>query len=186
MKNAILVPGRPDKDQHYDPNLPSNSQNYWFAWLQRQLILNDILAASIEPPMPFRPRYDEWVREFERFDIHPDTILVGHSCGGGFLIRYLSEHKDIKCGKVVLVAPWINPHDNPDSDTADFFHFDIDSEFPARTDGVSVLVSSDDHPDVAETVKILEDKVPMAQVRYFDGRGHFKENNLPEVMDTII
>lgn len=76
MKNAILVPGRPDKDQHYDPDLPSNSQNYWFAWLQRQLILKDVHTVSIEPPFPFRPRYGEWKREFERFDITPETILV--------------------------------------------------------------------------------------------------------------
>lgn len=53
MSNAILVPGRPDKDQHYDSSLPSNSQGYWFAWLQRQLILKDIQAVSIEPPFRF-------------------------------------------------------------------------------------------------------------------------------------
>lgn len=160
MKNAILVPGRPDKDQHYDSALPSNSQNYWFAWLQRQLILNDVLAVNIEPPMPFRPRYDEWVKEFERFDVGPDTILVGHSCGGGFLVRYLSEHKNLTCGKVVLVAPWINPDDDPASDSADFFHFDIDTRFPERTAETTVLLSSDDYPSVVKTVAILEEKVP--------------------------
>ncbi len=107
--NAILVPGRPDKDEHYNPNSPSNSEAHWFSWLKRQLILKDIHAVSIEPPFPFRPRYQEWVKEFERFDILPDTILVGHSCGGGFLVRYLSEHNYLHVGRVALVAPWINP-----------------------------------------------------------------------------
>jgi len=92
MINAILVPGRPDKDQHYNQNVPSNSENYWFSWLKRQLIIHDLKADAIEPPMPFRPSYDVWKKEFERFDITPDTILIGHSCGGGFLIRWLSEN----------------------------------------------------------------------------------------------
>jgi predicted alpha/beta hydrolase family esterase len=93
MKNAILVPGRPDKDEHYDPKRTSNSEDHWFSWLKRQLILKDIHAVAIEPPFPFRPRYEDWKKEFERFDITPETILVGHSCGGGFLVRYLSETK---------------------------------------------------------------------------------------------
>ena len=53
MKNAILVPGRPDKDLHYDPEFPNNSENYWFSWLKRQLIVEDIQADTIEPPLPF-------------------------------------------------------------------------------------------------------------------------------------
>jgi predicted alpha/beta hydrolase family esterase len=156
MHNAILVPGRPDKKQHYDPTLPSNSEDHWFSWLKRQLILQDIHAASIEPPFPFRPRYDEWVREFERYDILPDTILVGHSCGGGFLVRYLSEHVDLHVGSVLLVAPWINPDDEPASDTADFFKFIIDKNFPSRTEKTTVFISSDDYPSVIETVDILK------------------------------
>ena len=171
--NAILVPGRPDKDEHYDPKRTSNSEDHWFSWLKRQLILKDIHAVSIEPPFPFRPRYDEWLQEFERFDIIPDTILVGHSCGGGFLVRYLSEHKDTKVGKVVLVAPWINPLNYEVSDTADFFDFQIDPKFPERTKGVTVFISSDDEPSVVKTVDILEDTVPTLQFKRYTNKGHF-------------
>ncbi len=182
MTNAILVPGRPDKDQHYDPSLPSNSQNYWFAWLQRQLILNDIHAVSIEPPFPFRPRYSEWKKEFERFDIMPETILVGHSCGGGFLVRYLSEHRDLKVGKVILVAPWTNPLSYEDSDTADFFEFEIDPDFPSRTADTVVFISSDDEPSVVKTVDILKEKVNGLQLREYTDKGHFKTTEFPELL----
>lgn len=173
MKNAILVPGRPDKDEHYDPTRPSNSEDHWFSWLKRQLILKDIHAVSIEPPFPFRPRYDDWKKEFERFDLTPETILVGHSCGGGFLVRYLSEHKDLQVGKVVLVAPWINPLKYEVSDTADFFDFEIDPDFPARTKGVTVFISSDDEPSVVKTVDILTDKVSDLNIRNYANKGHF-------------
>ena len=190
MKNAILVPGRPDKDEHYDPKRPSNSEDHWFSWLKRQLILKDIHAVSIEPPFPFRPRYDEWKREFERFDITPNTILVGHSCGGGFLVRYLSEHKDLTVGKVGLVAPWINPLEYEVSDTADFFDFEIDPEFPSRTQSTAVFISSDDEPSVVKTVDILKDKVHGINYREYTDKGHFVTSTLggevfPEVLSEV-
>ena len=191
MKNAILVPGRPDKDEHYDPKRPSNSEDYWFSWLKRQLILKDIHAVSIEPPFPFRPRYNEWKKEFERFDITPDTILVGHSCGGGFLVRYLSENRDLKVGKVVLVAPWINPDNYEVSDTADFFKFDIDPEFPSRSGGVTIFISSDDESSVIETVNILKEKVHGLELREYSDKGHFTIDELgtvefPELLEAVL
>lgn len=189
--NAILVPGRPDKDEHYDPKRPSNSEDHWFSWLKRQLILRDIHAASIEPPFPFRPRYDEWKKEFERFDLTPETILVGHSCGGGFLVRYLSEHKNLRVGKVALVAPWINPDNDPASDTADFFDFAIDPDFPAHTAGVTVFISSDDYPAVVETVDILRNKVHGLRFKEYANKGHFvvdsmKTTEFPELLEEIL
>jgi len=189
--NAILVPGRPDKDQHYDPNRPSNNQDFWFGWLQRQLILKDIHAVSVEPPFPFRPRYEEWRREFERFDVNQKTILIGHSCGGGFLVRYLSEHKNLQVGKVFLVAPWINPDNNSESDTADFFDFEIDGNFPERTRQTSVYISSDDYSDVVKTVEILKEKVRGLTFHEFSDRGHFTKNApdpraFPELLEEIL
>ncbi|HSX31378.1 MAG TPA: alpha/beta hydrolase [Candidatus Saccharimonadales bacterium] len=189
--NAILVPGRPDKDEHYDPTRPSNSEDHWFSWLKRQLILKDIHAVAIEPPFPFRPRYDEWQKEFERFDITPETILVGHSCGGGFLVRYLSEHKDLQVGKVALVAPWINPENWAASDTADFFNFTIDSLFPNHTKGVAVFVSTDDEPSVVKTVDLLRSKVPGLNLKEYTDKGHFCLENLgtvefPELLAAVL
>ena len=186
MKNAILVPGRPDKDQHYDPGLPSNSEEYWFSWLKRQLILNDIHTISIEPPMPFRPRYEEWKKEFEHCDITPETLLVGHSCGGGFLVRYLSEHKGLTFGQVVLVAPWINPDNNPESDTADFFNFEIDPSFPSRAKSVTLFYSTDDHPSVIDSVGIISEKANGLNIKKYTDRGHFKQSTFPELLAEIL
>jgi predicted alpha/beta hydrolase family esterase len=189
--NAILVPGRPDKDQHYDPKRQSNSEDYWFSWLKRQLILKDIHADSIEPPFPFRPRYDEWKTEFERFDARPDTILVGHSCGGGFLVRYLSENKNLKVGKVVLVAPWTNPLNYEVSDTADFFQFSLDPDFASRTRGVTAFISSDDEPSVVKTMEILKEGVTGLKLKEYTDRGHFMfsprgNKEFPELLELLV
>jgi len=141
--------------------------------------------------MPFMPRYEEWKREFERFDIIPETILVGHSCGGGFLVRYLSEHKDIRVGRVVLVAPWINPDNNPRSDTADFFDFAIDPDFTSRTRGVTIFVSNDDEPSVVKTVDILRSTVKNLVIRQYTDKGHFTLERLgtvefPDLLTEVV
>lgn len=61
MRNTILIPGRPDKDEYYDPNQPSNSNNHWFPWLTKQLQIRDIFTVAIEPPKPWQP--DIWKTE---------------------------------------------------------------------------------------------------------------------------
>ncbi len=191
MKNAILVPGRPDKEEYYNPKYPTNSNNHWFPWLSKQLQIHDIFAVAVEIPEPYSPSYDVWKREFERFDISPETILVGHSCGGGFLVRWLSENRDRNVGKVVLVAPWINPENNPVSDTADFFNFEIDPNLVSRTAGVTIFNSDNDQETIHQSVLIIRDTVNNITYKEFPNKGHFCSEDLktvefPELAEEIL
>lgn len=181
MKNAILVPGRPDKERYYNSKYPTNSNSYWFPWLSKQLQIHDVFAVAIEVPEPYSPRYDVWKREFEKFDITPETVLVGHSCGGGFLVRWLSENKDKFVGKVVLVAPWINPENNPASDTADFFEFEMDPDLVSRTAGVTIFHSDNDQETIHRSVQIIRDTVKNIAYKNFKDKGHFCFDDLKTV-----
>ena len=191
MKNAILVPGRPDKEEFYDPAEPTTSNNHWFPWLTKQLMLHDILTVSIEMPAPWQPRYEAWKREFERFEITEDTLLVGHSCGGGFLVRWLSEHRQARVGKVVLVAPWLNPDDNPASDTADFFHFNIDADIVSRTRGMIIFNSDNDGDSIHKSVSKIRSAVTAVGYREFHDYGHFCKEDMntlafPELAQELL
>ncbi len=186
MKNAILLHGKPSKEGYYNPDRPAQSNAHWFPWLQHQLLLKDILAQTPEMPRPYAPVYEEWREIFEGFLITDETILVGHSCGGGFLIRYLSENK-IKVGKVALVAPWIDPQDTMKSD---FFDFTFDN-FVDRTDGVHVFYSKDDHEDMRITVDTLMEKCPEIILHTFLNKGHFvlrdmETQEFPELRDVLL
>jgi predicted alpha/beta hydrolase family esterase len=181
MKNAILVPGRPDRDVYYDPSRPTNSNDYWFPWLSKQLMMKDIFTVSLEIPNPWQPRYDVWKKELERFELMPDTLLVGHSCGGGFLVRYLSENQGLHVGRVILVAPWVNPNNKPHSDTADFFMFDMDKKIASRTKGLSVFYSTDDSSDVLKTVDLIRQNIEGIRFREFSDKGHFMIGDLGSV-----
>src|SRR5579872_6534321 len=120
MKNAIILHGRPSEDEYYDPTMPSTSNAHWFPWLQKQLIVHDIKADAPEVPLAFNPQWDIWPREAERFTIGPETILIGHSTGAGFWVRYMSERPTLQVEKVVLVAPWLNARQE---EKIDFFDF---------------------------------------------------------------
>lgn len=189
MKNAILLHGKPSKKEYYDPNVPALGNAHWFPWLQKQLLIRDIFAVTPEIPNSWKPDYPTWKKEFERFDIIPDTILVGHSCGGGFLVRYLSEAKDLKVGRVVLVAPWLDP--NREEGTGDFFDFTIDPELTNRTVSLTIFDSDDDHSSVHESVRIIRETVKNIKYRQFHNYGHFclrdmKTEQFPELLNEVI
>lgn len=154
------------------------------------MIVRDIHANPVETPFPFKPRYEAWKKEFERFNVNSETILVGHSCGAGFLIRYLSEHKDLQVGKVALVAPWTDPEGYEVVDVADFFDFKLDPEFPLITNGVTVFISSDDEPSVVKTADILKENVKGMNFKEYKDKGHFTKDDyksgFKELLEVVL
>jgi predicted alpha/beta hydrolase family esterase len=189
MKNAIILHGGPTKKEYYDPDLPSESNAHWLPWLQTKLLKLDIPAATPEVPRAFDRNWAVWTKEVERFDITPETVLVGHSTGAGYFVKYLSIHPEIIVGKVVLVAPWLDPEAKH---TKHFFDdFEIDPGFPARTAGITVFYSDDDQNDVQQTIAILREKAPEITFREFHGYGHFCYENMktiafPELLEEVV
>ncbi|MCA9325370.1 alpha/beta hydrolase [Candidatus Saccharibacteria bacterium] len=168
--NTIIVHGSPDSDEYYSDEFPSASNSHWLPWLQKQLMIKDIKADTPEMMFPFKPDYDHWKTEAERFEIGPDTMLVGHSCGGGFWVRYLSEHPDLKVGKVVLVAPWLDPNNVRKTD---FFDFEIDPDLVKRTKGITIFNSTNDHQGIHWSVEMIRQSVKDIKYVEFDDYGHF-------------
>jgi predicted alpha/beta hydrolase family esterase len=183
MRNAIIVHGMPGRDEYYDPAVPSASNHHWLPWLSKQLLVREIPAACPEMFRAFEPDYPTWRREFERFDVTPQTLLVGHSCGGGFLVRWLGEHPTVRVGTVVLVAPWIDPDRHL---TSDFMVFDLDGDLVSRTQGLHIFGSDDDADTILRSVAILRDALPAARYREFPGAGHFLEPTFPELLVTLL
>ena len=188
MKNAIILHGLADKDEYYDPKLPASSNDHWFPWIQRQLILKDLKADTPEVPYPFKFDWNAWVREVERFEIAQSTTLIGHSMGGGFWVRYLSEHPELNIDKLVLVAPWLNLRHE---EVTNFFDFDLDPGIVEHTNSLVLFGSDDDHPDVQASVNYLRDKLPNIIYKEFHNYGHFcyrdmKTDVFPELLQAIL
>lgn len=188
MKNAILLHGMPSEKEYYKSGGVPMSQKHWFSWLQKELTLRDIKVEAPDLPEPYKPDYEKWKKVFERFPVSEETILVGHSCGGGFLVRWLSENK-INVGKVALVAPWINALDP--RPVPGFFDFRIDPELVSRTNGMSIFISLDDDYEELETAEMLKLKLKDIKIMQFTDKGHFTIGDMgteefPELVEFLI
>lgn len=187
MKSAIILHGRPSKEEYFNSDGSSPSNSHWLPWLQQQLIINGVLTQTPEMPNAYLPVYEDWCKIFEQFKIDKDTILVGHSCGAGFLLRWLSENK-ISVGKVVLVAPWIDPTKKLQND---FFNFEIDKDLLHRVKEFCIFISKDDEKSIIDSVEIITKNLPHVEVKWFEDKGHFtlgdmKTEKFPELLDFIL
>ncbi|EKD66670.1 MAG: hypothetical protein ACD_49C00023G0013 [uncultured bacterium (gcode 4)] len=187
MKTAIIIHGMPSKKDYFNPKWDSESNCHWLPWLQKQLIVNNILAQTPEMPEPFLPQYNEWKKEFERFDINENTILVGHSLWAGFIVRWLSE-SDVKVGKVVLVAPWINVNKEED---INFFDFEIDKNLNLKSTKLKVFASSNDDNAIKNSVDKLKNEILNLDIKNFENMGHFcfrdmNTREFPELLEFLI
>jgi predicted alpha/beta hydrolase family esterase len=188
MKNAIILHGRPSKAEYYGEKFPSMSNAHWLPWLQAQLLKKDIIAVTPEVPFAFAPEWSRWVKEVNRFEIGPETILVGHSTGAGFWVRWLSDNPDAKVGKVVLIAPYL---DVEKQEEPEFFDFTLDKNISSRTGGLTIFHSDNDQASVQSTTKLLRNELKDFKYVEFHNYGHFtigsmKTPEFPELLEECL
>jgi uncharacterized protein len=192
MKQVILIHGLPNKEEVLGDVWPSPSNAHWLPWIQKQLTQQDVLCQSLEMPKSYNPTYKEHERVLNQMEISNETILVGHSCGGGFLVRYLSEHKELSPKKTILIAPWLDPKGylKEINSESDYFDFKIDSNLTTRTK-LFCVYSTDDELDITESVEIINNQLPETVMCTFKNKGHFTEPDLgtkefPELLEIIL
>jgi len=143
----------------------------------------------IYPNMPNmrNSRYEEWKLWFEKalLLLTDEVILVGHSLGGTFLVKYLSENDfSKKITALHLVAPPYDTEVNKES-LADFALSSTVENISEKADKIFIYQSKDD-PEVAfaDAEKYKRD-LPMAELIAFEDRGHFLQEDFPELIDKI-
>ena len=96
MKRAYILHGCCDEEEYFSDEYPSPSNAHWLPWLQKNLLQKGYDCQTPEMPKPYAGIYKEWKAQFELYPVDENTSLIGHSCGCGFFLRWLSEyrHKD--------------------------------------------------------------------------------------------
>lgn len=120
-KNCIIIHGCPsDAEKAMNPETRTYDK-HWIPWLKKNLLTAGIITETPLMPDPWVPSYQKFKTEFERYEVGENTILVGHSCGSAFLVRWLGETKR-KIFKLILVAPWKIP-DKDDEFRKEFYTY---------------------------------------------------------------
>ena len=181
--NAVFCHGvlPPDLDWNQKTYNPTKS---WKDWLQFMLEAKHDIIMQI-PKFPhahvFLMKYDEWAEIMNRQKIDSDTILIGHSAGGGFILKYMALHPELKVRQILLVAPWIDTgHVN-----SFYKNFDIHNIAQQTINGIDLLVSDNDSEEMKKSFdKIIAD-IPFIRTHVFSGYGHFVLPELPEILPMI-
>ncbi len=91
-RRAYIIHGCFDEERHRNPDERCLSHSDWLPWLQKQLILKGYLCQTPEMPSPYRPNYNEWAVIADGFILNDKSLIVAHSCGAGFALRWLAEN----------------------------------------------------------------------------------------------
>lgn len=140
-----------------------------------------------EMPNKYNAKYREWEMWFDKISplLTKETILVGHSLGGIFLIKYLATHEmSANVIKTILVSA---PFDSTDIGTlADFVLDNINKERVLQNTGELHVFHSDDDMVVPYTHSQKYAELFIGtQVHILTNRGHFNREEFPELVDEI-
>lgn len=143
----------------------------------------------ITPHMPSKnnAKYTEWKIWFEKFlpFLQDNVILVGHSLGAIFLVKYLSENTfPKKIQAVFLVAA---PFDDNTSDysLADFVVPKNLEQFKKQSNKIFLYHSKDDPVVDFGDFEKYGKALPHATQKVFINKGHFNQETFPELVTDI-
>ncbi|HRY36280.1 MAG TPA: alpha/beta hydrolase [Candidatus Magasanikbacteria bacterium] len=144
----------------------------------------------IMPSMPNKSnaRFEEWKIWFEKLFpfLNREVVLVGHSLGASFLLRYLSENKFPKKIKATFLVSAPYQQKGMRTDLGDDFRFGQDMSLLIKQSPRLVFYQSQDDKVVpVSDFEKFKDLFPGACFVEFKDRGHFGQENFPEIVRDI-
>lgn len=160
---------------------------HWIPWLKEKLEEKGVLVDTPLMPAPWEPDYKLWKGEFSNLRVNEDTILVGHSCGGGFLVRWIDESKT-KVKKLILVSPGkVGKTRNKSNLYGNKLIKNLDKYI---RDKIVIFTSNDDIPEHIDGAYEYEKELP-AKIIFLRNHGHFCEKDMgtvefPELLAELL
>lgn len=151
--NCIIIHGGPGNW------LPSDNHNFgdwgWRRWAREELKKKGIDTVTPSMPDPWNPRYEDYKKEFEKYHVDENSILIGHSRGCAFLVHWLGDTKQ-KVKKLILVAPYkIATGDNPLKKI--FYNYEIDPTIKDRVGEIIYFTSNNEKEEGKQSLKMFHD-----------------------------
>ncbi len=155
-------------------------------------VLGDRLGKDFEVILPSMPnsenaKYEEWKIWFEKIVpfLEETIILVGHSLGGIFLAKYLSEEIFPKkiLGTFLIAAPYDGRY--LEEFLGDFALPKSLERFMAQGGKINLYHSKDDPVVPFVNVEKYKEDLPEAEVIVFEDREHFSQDEFLELTEDI-
>jgi len=185
---CIIIHGCPsDAEKAMDPQTRTYDK-HWLPWTKKQLEEKGIETKTPLMPKPWQPVYEDFKSEFEKLAVDENTILVGHSCGCAFLVRWLGETKR-KIFKLILVAPW-KIANKEKIFREKFYSYPIDETIKDRIKEIVMFTADDEEDEGKESLKIFHDALG-GEIINLKSHGHYTMGDMgteefPELINKIL
>jgi predicted alpha/beta hydrolase family esterase len=160
------------------------SKDDWKPWLRGQLGEN---YEVILPKMPnnFDARFSEWKLWLDKIVklLNDEVILVGHSLGASFLVKYLSENK---FSKKLLGVFLVGGVFDVDTEGYSLASFSLGDKLNLQTENAYFYHSKDDPVVPFSSMEKFMEVFPNAHFRVFENKGHLNQEEFPELVDDIL
>lgn len=154
----------------------------WKSSLNKKLGNNfDVILPSF--PNSSNVKYLEWKIYFEKVmeATNKKIILIGHSLGGIFLIKYLSENTlNKKINGIFLIAS-----SYPSEDMKEFLFKPNINKIESQCKDIFMYHSKDDKVVSFKDFEKYKKEFVNVKFRIFKNRGHFNQSTFPEIVRDI-
>lgn len=167
----------------YEPDREAKKR--WKHTLRERLEPMQVFTPDM--PSKYNAHYAEWSLWFEKVIpyLANDFVLIGHSLGGTFVAKYLSENKIPVSIKATFLVAAPSADNLPDYTLASFA-LPPSLEGLKEQGGIIHLYQSSDDPVVPHAdVEHYRAELPEAIFHPFTERGHFMQEEFPELIDEI-
>ena len=154
---------------------PRTYEKHWRPWIKKELTSQGIKTEAPIMPESWYPDYGKFKEEFEKYEVTEDSVLIGHSCGCAFLVRWLGEAKQ-KIKKLILVAPWKIPNVN-DEFQKSFYGYSIDKTIKDRVGEIVMFTSDDEEEEGKESLRIFHENLGGKTIE-LKNKGHYTLNDM--------
>ena len=187
MSTVHILHGCPSDAERAMNRETRTYDKHWIPWIKAELEKKGYSVRTPLMPEPWSPRYEAFKDEFEKVEVTENDVLIGHSCGCAFLVRWLGDTKQ-KVRKLILVAPWKIP-DEGDALKAEYYNYDIDQSIKDRVETIIIFTSNDEEEEGKESVKIFHQALG-GDVIDLPNRGHYvlgdmETEEFPELLVQI-
>ncbi len=189
-KKCIIIHGCPSNTEKAMNPKTRTYDKHWIPWTKKQLEEKDVKTETPLMPEPWQPVYENFKSEFEKLKVDEKTILIGHSCGCAFLVRWLGDSKK-EIGKLILVAPWKVPdrHGIKNEYKEKFYIYPIDESIKNRVKEIIMFTANDEDPGGKTSLKIFHDTLG-GEIISLNNHGYYTMNDMgtekfPELIEKI-
>lgn len=151
----------------------------WFPWLKSELEQKGYEVTVPAFPNPDKPLLQPWLEEFEKYKdkINEDTILIGHSLGGMFLLRILERlNQPIKAAIIVSGSAGVKPIKFYEGDYNFSNGFDFDWDKIKLNAKNFIVFHSDNDPYISlGNGELIAEKLGV-DLAFISNAGHFNKD----------